>query len=120
MSDDKQHRRIRSYVLRTGRMTPGQERAFEENWVRGGLEHADGPLDVDGCFGRAGPRVLEFNCRLGDPETQPLLMRLRSDLVPYLLHAAAGTLDQVYPEEQPLPEQWWWSAWPGVEVEEVD
>ncbi len=41
----------------------------------------------------AGPRTLEFNCRLGDPETQPLLMRLKSDLVPYLLHAVRGTLD---------------------------
>ena len=43
----------------------------------------------------AGPRVLEFNARLGDPETQPLLMRLKSDIVPYLLHAAEGKLDQL-------------------------
>jgi phosphoribosylamine--glycine ligase len=42
-----------------------------------------------------GPRVLEFNCRLGDPETQPLLMRLKSDLVPLLLHTTDGTLDQL-------------------------
>jgi phosphoribosylamine--glycine ligase len=39
-----------------------------------------------------GPRVLEFNARLGDPETQPLLMRLRGDLVPVLLAAARGDL----------------------------
>jgi len=37
-----------------------------------------------------GPKVLEFNCRLGDPETQPLLMRLRSDLFPILWTAAQG------------------------------
>ncbi|MEY2341202.1 phosphoribosylamine--glycine ligase [Acidithiobacillus sp. IBUN Pt1247-S3] len=36
----------------------------------------------------AGPKVLEFNCRLGDPETQPLLFRLRSDLYPVLYAAA--------------------------------
>lgn len=41
----------------------------------------------------AGPRLLEFNARLGDPETQPLLMRLQSDLVPYLLATMDGKLD---------------------------
>ena len=42
-----------------------------------------------------GARVLEFNARLGDPETQPILMRLRSDLVPALLAAAKGDLSGV-------------------------
>jgi phosphoribosylamine--glycine ligase len=42
-----------------------------------------------------GPRVLEFNARFGDPETQPILMRLRGDLVPALLAAARGDLSQV-------------------------
>lgn len=41
-----------------------------------------------------GPRVLEYNCRLGDPETQPLLMRLQSDLLPLLLAAAEGKLEE--------------------------
>lgn len=41
-----------------------------------------------------GPRVLEFNCRLGDPETQPLLMRMTSDLVPLLLATVDGTLEK--------------------------
>ena len=41
------------------------------------------------------PRTLEFNCRLGDPETQPILMRLKSDLLDLLEHAIAGTLDRI-------------------------
>jgi phosphoribosylamine---glycine ligase len=40
------------------------------------------------------PRTVEFNVRLGDPETQPILMRLKSDLLEVLLHATDGTLDQ--------------------------
>jgi phosphoribosylamine--glycine ligase len=44
------------------------------------------------------PRVLEFNCRLGDPETQPILARLRSDLVDLLQHAVNGTLDRAEAE----------------------
>jgi phosphoribosylamine--glycine ligase len=40
------------------------------------------------------PRTVEFNCRLGDPETQPILMRLKSDLFELLMHATDGTLDQ--------------------------
>ena len=41
------------------------------------------------------PRTLEFNTRMGDPETQPILMRLKSDLVDVLLAATAGRLDEV-------------------------
>ena len=40
-------------------------------------------------------KTLEFNCRLGDPETQPILMRLKSDLFDVLWHATDGTLDTV-------------------------
>ena len=41
------------------------------------------------------PRTLEFNCRMGDPETQPILMRLKSDLVDLVNAAIDGRLDQV-------------------------
>ena len=40
-------------------------------------------------------KTLEFNCRLGDPETQPILMRLKSQLFDVMMAATAGTLDQV-------------------------
>jgi phosphoribosylamine--glycine ligase len=41
------------------------------------------------------PRTLEFNCRLGDPETQPIVLRLKSDLLELIERALEGTLDQV-------------------------
>ena len=41
------------------------------------------------------PRTLEFNCRMGDPETQPIMSRLKTDLVGVMEHAVNGTLDQV-------------------------
>lgn len=42
-----------------------------------------------------GIKVLEFNCRMGDPETQPIMMRLKSDFADIVEHAINGTLDQV-------------------------
>jgi len=43
-------------------------------------------------------KVLEFNCRMGDPETQPIMLRLKSDLLTLLEHAVDGTLHQVEAE----------------------
>ena len=48
--------------------------------------------------GAGGVRVLEFNCRLGDPETQPIMLRLKTDLVDLARHAVGGTLDRVEAE----------------------
>ena len=45
-----------------------------------------------------GPKVLEFNARFGDPECQPIMMRLKSDLVPLLEATIDGKLNQVQPE----------------------
>ena len=44
------------------------------------------------------PKTLEFNCRLGDPETQPIILRLKSDLLELVERALDGTLDQVEPQ----------------------
>ncbi len=41
------------------------------------------------------PKTLEFNCRMGDPETQPIMMRLKTDLVDVMLAATSGTLDKI-------------------------
>ncbi|MCK5236555.1 MAG: phosphoribosylamine--glycine ligase, partial [Deltaproteobacteria bacterium] len=50
-----------------------------------------------------GPKVLEFNCRFGDPEAQPLLLRLTSDLGELLLKAVNGQLSDVTLEWDPRP-----------------
>ncbi len=50
-----------------------------------------------------GPRVLEFNVRFGDPETQPILMRLKSDLLDVLLAVCDGTLEKANLKWDPRP-----------------
>lgn len=54
-----------------------------------GFLYAGLMIDADG-----NPRVIEYNCRFGDPETQPIMMRLQSDLVALCDAALEGTLDQ--------------------------
>ena len=61
-----------------------------------GFLYAGLMIDRDGA-----PRVLEFNCRLGDPEAQPILMRLRSDLTVLCAAALDGRLDRVRAEWDP-------------------
>jgi phosphoribosylamine--glycine ligase len=58
-----------------------------------GFLYAGVMLDAQGA-----PRALEFNCRLGDPETQPILLRLRTDLLELLEHGVNGTLDRAEAE----------------------
>jgi len=55
-----------------------------------GFLYAGVMIDADGA-----PRALEFNCRLGDPETQPIVMRLKSDLLELLEGATQGRLDRL-------------------------
>ena len=55
-----------------------------------GFLYAGLMIDGDGK-----PKTLEFNTRMGDPETQPIMMRLKSDLVDVLMAATSGKLDEV-------------------------
>jgi phosphoribosylamine--glycine ligase len=75
--------------------------------ARRGLEYR-GVLFAGLMLTAHGPRVIEFNARFGDPETQVLLPRLSSDLVPLMLAAALGELP-----EQPRVE---WDARPTVGI----
>jgi tRNA (guanine-N7-)-methyltransferase len=69
--DDPSHsnepeRHIRSFVLRAGRMTAGQERAWRELWSCYGLEFDGKPIELSGAFGREAPRMLEIGFGTGD------------------------------------------------------
>jgi tRNA (guanine-N7-)-methyltransferase len=60
------HRAVRSFVLRQGRFTPAQQRAFDELWPRFGLDYTGLPRDFDQVFDRQAPRVLEIGFGNGD------------------------------------------------------
>ena len=64
---DSKRRTIRSFVRRTGRITPAQALALKELWPRYGLEYSKAVLNLDQVFGRAAPRVLEIG--FGNGET---------------------------------------------------
>ena len=59
-------REIRSFVLRQGRFTEAQQRAFDALWPRYGLDYAGRPRDFDAVFGRRAPRVLEIGFGNGE------------------------------------------------------
>ena len=59
-------RAIRSFVLRQGRLTEAQERAFAQHWARFGLEPQGTPRDYDAVFGRRADRVLEIGFGNGE------------------------------------------------------
>lgn len=62
---ESQRRRIKSYVLRTGRMTINQQEAMEKHWPTKGLEVADGMLDYAAEFGQTGAVVFEIGFGMG-------------------------------------------------------
>jgi tRNA (guanine-N7-)-methyltransferase len=72
MTDHSDHetpnhlRRIRSFVLREGRMTPAQQRAFETHWARFGIDYTGKAQDFDARFGRHAPHVLEIGFGNGE------------------------------------------------------
>ncbi|GAB3104796.1 tRNA (guanosine(46)-N7)-methyltransferase TrmB [Lysobacter terrae] len=60
------HRKVRSFVLRQGRFTPAQQRAFDELWPRFGLDYTGQPRDFDAVFGRKAKRVVEIGFGNGE------------------------------------------------------
>ena len=87
------HQRAMDEVIR-----PALRGMVEEGTPFGGFLYAGLMIGDDGRIG-----VLEFNCRMGDPETQPILMRYSGDFAALMLHAAHGSLDEAFPEWDPRP-----------------
>jgi tRNA (guanine-N7-)-methyltransferase len=66
-NDDLTQRRIRSFVLRQGRLTKGQERALETGWPQFGIDYVPDALDLNASFGRAeSKKILEIGFGMGD------------------------------------------------------
>jgi tRNA (guanine-N7-)-methyltransferase len=65
--EDLKQRRIRSFVLRQGRLTKGQEKALTEQWPRFGVEYKPERIDLSAIFGRAdSPKILEIGFGMGE------------------------------------------------------
>ena len=63
--DTSKHRAIKSFVMRAGRMTEGQQRGLDQGWPKFGLQLEDGLRDFDQVFGRTAPRTFEIGFGMG-------------------------------------------------------
>ena len=86
MSTDTPHAPIRSFVLRAGRMGPGQQRALQTLGPRYLLPFAAQPLDLDHTFGRTAPRVLEIGFGMGDATAQVAAAQPGTDFIGIEVH----------------------------------
>lgn len=64
--EPRPRREVRSFVVRAGRMTTAQERAWTELWPRYGIETGDAQLQFASLFGRSAPRTIEIGCGNGE------------------------------------------------------
>lgn len=90
---DEIHQRVMDQVI-----WPTVRGMAAENNTYTGFLYAGLMISADGQ-----PKVIEFNCRFGDPETQPIMLRLRSDLVDLCLAGAEGRLGDKTSEWDPRP-----------------
>ena len=106
MSEERQHRTIRSYVRRAGRLTESQQRALDELWPKLGVEYSDQPLDLEATFGRDAPLTVEIGFGNGDtlvqlaaesPENNFLGVEVHDPGIGHCLIAARGRHRQPAP-----------------------
>ena len=77
---------IRSFVIRAGRMTDAQKKAYEASWPVYGLQLDDGMVDLDVLFGRSAPKILEIGFGMGDSLIQMAAAAPESDFIGIEVH----------------------------------
>jgi len=94
---EKQHRPIRSFVLRQGRLTPSQEKALDNHWQAYGIDFSENMLDFNSIFGNKAPITLEIGFgngeslleqAIGHPERNFLGIEVHTPGVGHLIHEA--------------------------------
>lgn len=100
-SENTQHRRIRSFVLRQGRLTKGQERALETGWPSYGVDYRQTMLDLSQLFGRGdSKKILEIGFGMGDATAQIAQTLPDSDFLAVEVHTpGVGSLLKLIQEQ---------------------
>jgi tRNA (guanine-N7-)-methyltransferase len=80
-------RTIKSFVMRAGRMTEGQQRGLDQGWPRFGLELADGLRDFDEVFGRQAPRTFEIGFGMGHSTLEMAAAAPEQDFIAVEVHS---------------------------------
>ena len=93
MRPEYREKSIRSYVVRAGRMTEAQRKAFEVSWPVYGLKLADGAINTDVIFGRTGQKVLEIGFGMGTSLIEMAVASPNTDFIGVEVHPpGVGTL----------------------------
>ncbi|NLD14013.1 MAG: tRNA (guanosine(46)-N7)-methyltransferase TrmB [Gammaproteobacteria bacterium] len=85
-SEAQQRREIKSFVMRAGRMTQGQQRGLDEGWPKFGLTLEQGPLDAQALFGRSAPLTLEIGFGMGQSLLEMAMAAPEQDFVGVEVH----------------------------------
>ncbi len=95
------HRSIRSFVLRQGRFSPAQQRAYESLLPRFGIAFAPAPLDLTRAFGRTAPKILEIGFGMGETTAAIAKARPGDDFLAIEVHSpGVGGLLKLIEHEQ--------------------
>jgi tRNA (guanine-N7-)-methyltransferase len=95
------HRPIRSFVLRQGRFSPAQQRAYESLLPRFGIAFGAAPLDLIGVFGRTSPKILEIGFGMGETTAAIAKARPRDDFLAIEVHSpGVGSLLKLIEQEK--------------------